>query len=76
MPHQSYREAKTSAKCLRTSVKGSSCPPVNGISVIDYAALKRTELQQQCKKLGLRATGKVRGDCLNVLSLLHPAIEN
>ncbi|KAJ6661937.1 hypothetical protein lerEdw1_012784 [Lerista edwardsae] len=57
MPQQSYRTAKTSAKCRRIAAKGSSCP-VNGISFIDYSALKRTELQQQCKKLGLRATGK------------------
>ncbi|XP_066487462.1 developmental pluripotency-associated protein 2-like [Tiliqua scincoides] len=57
MPHQGSRVAKT-AKRPHPPAKGSSCPPVNGTSSFDYSTLKRTELQQQCKKLGLRATGK------------------
>ncbi|XP_053118197.1 uncharacterized protein LOC128330049 [Hemicordylus capensis] len=47
----------------RKLTKQSLRPPVKGslgtlVKETDYSALKRTQLQQQCKKLGLRATGK------------------
>ncbi|XP_061442981.1 uncharacterized protein LOC133365308 isoform X2 [Rhineura floridana] len=59
MPRQSRKVARSACTPPpHTPVKGSSCSPLNGTSSLDYSVLKRTQLQHQCKKLGLRATGK------------------
>ncbi|XP_072859622.2 uncharacterized protein LOC110069907 isoform X1 [Pogona vitticeps] len=43
---------------LHKPARNSACPPTSGTSSADYSTLKRVQLQQQCKKVGLRATGK------------------
>lgn len=65
MPRQGHKTTKrTSVLPICTPVKDSSCLPLS----VDYSTLKRAQLQLQCKKLGLRATGKVREDCPRFLS--------
>ncbi|XP_058039687.1 uncharacterized protein LOC131198732 [Ahaetulla prasina] len=59
MPRQGRKITKhTSGLPICTPVKDSSCVPLSATSSKDYRTLKRAQLQQQCKKLGLRALGK------------------
>ncbi|KAH0627250.1 hypothetical protein JD844_002758 [Phrynosoma platyrhinos] len=60
MPRQGRKVAKSvSTPPQRTPVNGSSCQRhVNKTTSVDYSVLKRAQLQQHCKKLGIRATGK------------------
>ncbi|XP_042330784.1 developmental pluripotency-associated protein 2-like isoform X2 [Sceloporus undulatus] len=59
MPRQGRKVAKsvsTPPQC--TPANGSSCQLPQKTTSVDYHVLKRAQLQQQCKKLGIRATGK------------------
>ncbi|XP_063160091.1 uncharacterized protein LOC134497971 [Candoia aspera] len=59
MPRQGRKTTKsTSTLPLRMPAKDSSCLPLSATFSVDYNTLKRAQLQLQCKKLGLRATGK------------------
>ncbi|KAJ7322587.1 hypothetical protein JRQ81_018874 [Phrynocephalus forsythii] len=59
MPRLARKMAKSaSTPPLRKPAKGSACPSASETSSVDYSSLKRAQLQQQCKKLGIRATGK------------------
>ncbi|XP_062813712.1 developmental pluripotency-associated protein 4 [Anolis carolinensis] len=51
MPRQSRKIAKSAST-------PPQCAPVNRATSVDYSVLKRAQLQQLCKKLGIRATGK------------------
>ncbi|XP_062980325.1 developmental pluripotency-associated protein 2 [Elgaria multicarinata webbii] len=59
MPRRGRKSTKSvSAQPPLIPPKGLSDQSADETSSVDYVALKRAELQQLCKKLGLRATGK------------------